>query len=258
VGLSRLKTPLLIISLILLCDQALKFYVKLNFSFNYSEPIIENFFYLHFTENPGMAFGWKLPFFTTDESNKLFLSLFRVIAVTAIGWYLVGLIKTKAPKGLVISISLIFAGALGNIIDSAFYGMIFSQSFQHSGVTAELFPAGGGYAGFLMGKVVDMLYFPMFEGHWPTWMPFFGVDHNECASQACSGRFIFFRPIFNIADTSISVGVGMILVFSKKYFKQDVVSEEKGKQNPETELVETETDAVKTEDKPEQPAKQTI
>jgi signal peptidase II len=146
-----------------------------------------------------------LPRITAGEYGKLFLSLFRIVAVCGIGWYLTRLVKEKAHAVLIIGLALIFAGALGNIIDSVFYGMIFSSSeFQ----MAQLFPPGGGYSSFLHGKVVDMFYLPVFKGTWPEWFPFWGGDY-----------FIFFRPVFNIADTSISVGVGLIILFQGVIFK---------------------------------------
>jgi signal peptidase II len=165
--------------------------------------VLGNWFIIHFTENYGMAFGLELG----GSAGKFFLSLFRIIAVIGIGWYLRHLVQHKRHPGLITAFALIFAGAIGNIIDSAFYGMIFSESnFQLS----HLFPPGGGYAGFLQGRVVDMLYFPIIEGHFPSWFPIWA---NE--------EFIFFRPVFNIADSSITIGVLMILLFQKKYFYKE-------------------------------------
>lgn len=167
-----------------------------------SIPILGSWFNIHFIENPGMAFGLEFG----GDWGKLALSLFRIVAISLIGVFLYKLIKKNASSGLIISISLILAGAVGNIIDSAFYGMIFSEStyFQH----ATIFPEGGGYASFLHGKVVDMLYFPLFEGNFPDWLPIWGGEH-----------FLFFRPIFNIADSSISIGVFIILLNQKRFFK---------------------------------------
>ena len=161
-----------------------------------------DWFILHFTENEGMAFGMKFG----GDSGKMLLSIFRIIAVIAIGWYLVKITRRNEPTGLVLSIALIFAGALGNIIDSAFYGMIFSESTYHE--LARIFPAEGGYSSFLHGKVVDMLYFPVIRGFYPEWVPFFGGTD-----------FIFFRPVFNIADSSITVGVFILILFQKRFFK---------------------------------------
>jgi signal peptidase II len=140
--------------------------------------------------------------------GKLALSVFRIVAIIAIGFWLRNLIREKAATVAIVSISLIFAGALGNLIDSAFYGLLFSDSL---GRVAEFLPEGGGYAPFLQGSVVDMLYFPLIKGYLPDWVPFKGGDY-----------FIFFRPIFNIADTAISIGVGLLLVFQKKAFQEPV------------------------------------
>lgn len=160
-----------------------------------------DWFIIHFTENNGMAFGLEF----AGEYGKLALSLFRIFAIGGIGWYLNHLVKNKAHVVLISSIAFIFAGALGNIIDSTFYGVIFSSSeFQ----LASLFPAEGGYSSLLHGKVVDMFYFPILKGNFPDWVPFWGGDY-----------FIFFRPVFNIADASISVGVILILLFQGVIFK---------------------------------------
>lgn len=162
-----------------------------------------NWFIIHFTENEGMAFGMRFG----GEFGKLILSLFRIVAIIAIGWYLVKITARKENTGLIISMSLIFAGALGNIIDSAFYGVIFSESKFHE--VAELFPKEGGYSSFLHGKVVDMLYFPILKGNFPHWFPGWGGQD-----------FIFFRPVFNIADSAITTGVLILIFFQKKFFKK--------------------------------------
>jgi signal peptidase II len=195
-----MKTPLLIVFFVLLVDQAIKFYIKTHFFLGEEYHVAGNWFILHFTENNGMAFGMEF----AGRYGKLFLSIFRIGAVAAIGYYLYDLVKKNAPIGLLISISLILAGALGNIIDSSFYGLLFSDSNYE---VASFLPKGGGYAGFLHGRVVDMFYFPIIEGHFPSWFPIWGTE-----------EFIFFRPVFNFSDSSISVGVFLILLFQRKFF----------------------------------------
>lgn len=195
-----MKKALWIVAAVLLADQALKFWVKLNFRMG-EELHIADWFILHFTENPGMAFGLELG----GSYGKLALSLFRIVAVVGIFFWLRSLSKQKAPGVAIVSVSLILAGALGNIIDSAFYGVIFSESLHE---VATLFPEGGGYSSFLHGKVVDMFYFPLFKGYLPDWLPIWGGDY-----------FVFFRPIFNLADSSISVGVFLLLLFQRKAFQ---------------------------------------
>lgn len=164
--------------------------------------VLGDWFIIHFTENAGMAFGYELGL----SWGKLALSLFRIGAIIALVFYLAHLIKRKSPQGLIISISLIMAGAIGNMIDSAFYGMIFSESMFHE--TAVFLPEAGGYASFLHGKVVDMFYFPLFSFTWPQWFPWLGGQF-----------FTFFQPVFNIADSSITIGVALILLFQKRFFK---------------------------------------
>ena len=166
-------------------------------------------FLIHFIENPGMAYGIEFG----GEYGKLFLSVFRIIAVIGIGYGLHYMIRNKYNRGFILNVALIFAGAMGNIIDSAFYGMIFSESTFYE--KAVLFPSGGGYETFLHGKVVDMLYFPLIDGTFPTWFPLWGGED-----------FLFFRPVFNIADSAISVGVFLILIFQKRYFKEEHKEEE--------------------------------
>ena len=155
-----------------------------------------------------MAFGMEF----AGEWGKLFLSVFRIIAVTGIGWYLFSLPKQGVSKGLMASGALIFAGALGNIIDSAFYGVIFNDSYYQ---LATLMPAEGGYSTWLYGRVVDMLYFPLMEGFFPQWFPVWGGEH-----------FVFFRPVFNIADSAITCGVASILIFHRGFFKEEEESDE--------------------------------
>lgn len=155
---------------------------------------------IHFTENEGMAFGMVLG----GEYGKLFLTLFRILAVTFIGYYLYTLIRQAANSGLIISIALIFSGAMGNIIDSVFYGVIFEDSLYN---VSKIFPESGGYAPLLYGHVVDMFYFPMFKGYYPDWVPVIGGKY-----------FVFFRPVFNLADSAITVGVFSILIFQRGVF----------------------------------------
>jgi signal peptidase II len=197
-----LKRALLIIFLVLLIDQAFKIWIKTHMYLGQEFHVIGNWFLIHFTENNGMAFGLEFG----GTFGKLFLSIFRIALVIGIGWYLFRLIKTNAHNGLIVCFSLIFAGAIGNIIDSVFYGLIFSES--NEGI-AKLFPAGGGYAGLFHGRVVDMLYFPLMEGRFPQWLPHWGGQD-----------FLFFREVFNIADSSISIGVVSLLLFQRKFYKQ--------------------------------------
>ena len=194
----------LIVVAILIVDQAIKIWIKTHMMLGESYSIFGSWSYIHFTENYGMAFGIEF----WGKFGKILLSLFRVGAVVAIGFYIRHLIRTqKATNGAVIGLALIMAGALGNIIDSAFYGLIFNHSM---GQVAQLFPEGGGYASFLHGQVVDMFYFPLIEGHFPGWFPIWGgLD------------FVFFRPVFNFADAAISCGVIYILLFQRKLFAQD-------------------------------------
>lgn len=203
-----MRRPLLLILLVLVVDQTLKFWIKTNMYLGQEYHVAGNWFIIHFTENNGMAFGLEF----AGEYGKLFLSLFRIVAVCGIGWYLFKLVKESVHPLLITSMSLILAGAIGNIIDSAFYGMLFSSSDFR---LAEFLPAEGGYSSFLHGKVVDMFYFPIFSGFFPDWVPFWGGDY-----------FIFFRPVFNIADASISIGVGLILVFQSVIFKKPITESE--------------------------------
>jgi signal peptidase II len=194
------KIAILTILLVLLVDQIVKIWIKTHMVLG-EEYRITNWFIIHFTENNGMAFGFEFG----GSMGKVILSAFRIVAVGAIGWYLWKLVKDKAPTGLIISIALILAGALGNIVDSLFYGLIFDHSYYQ---VAHLFPENGGYAGFLHGRVVDMLYFPLIKTNFPAWIPIWGGQEFE-----------FFRPVFNLADSAITTGVAMILLFQRKYFK---------------------------------------
>ena len=193
-----MRKSLIVIFLVLLIDQISKFWIKTSMTIGESFPVLGDWFHIYFIENNGMAFGWEFG----AELGKIALGIFRIIAV-ALFFYLIYYLNKKNVKfGPLFGISLITAGALGNIIDGMFYGMIFSESTFTQ--VATLFPDGGGYAGFMQGKVVDMLYFPLFT--FPEWVPFFGGQ-------------IFFSPIFNIADSAITIGFLYLLIFQWNFLK---------------------------------------
>lgn len=193
-----MKKPLIVIFIVLLIDQISKFWVKLSMTIGESIPVFGDWFQIYFIENNGMAFGWEFG----AEFGKIALGVFRIVAVALFFYLLYYLSKKKIKFGPLFGISLITAGALGNIIDGMFYGMIFSESTFTQ--VATLFPDGGGYAGFMQGKVVDMLYFPLFT--FPEWMPLVGGQ-------------IFFSPIFNIADSAITIGFLYLLIFQWDFLK---------------------------------------
>ncbi len=195
------KKAVLFILIILVADQALKIWIKTHMTIGEEINLFGNWGRLHFIENNGMAFGMEMG----GKTGKLILSTFRIVAITAIGWFLNNLIRKKVNLALILTVSAILAGATGNLIDSAFYGLIFSESFVRPAI---LFPPSGGYSSFLMGKVVDMFYFPVIDTHWPDWSPFRPGE-----------PLIFFRPVFNIADSAITCGVLTILLFQKKLFR---------------------------------------
>lgn len=196
----RKKNIIILVVTLLVVDQIVKFWIKTHMTIDQSFTVFPEWFFIRFIENPGAAYGMQIG----GEYGKLALSLFRIAAISVGIWYVGKLVKRKTTTGVMLGVSLILAGAIGNVIDSAFYGMIFSESTFTT--TASFLPEAGGYAGFLHGKVVDMLYFPIIESVYPTWMPWVGGD-----------PFIFFSPIFNLADSYISVGVIYLLLFERKH-----------------------------------------
>ena len=199
--MSKKNIAAIVVFAILLIDQLVKIYIKTHF--NLGEEIhVFDWFIIHFTENNGMAFGWEFG----GKAGKYFLSIFRIVAVCAIGFYISTLAKRDTtPRGVIVGLSMIMAGALGNIIDCMFYGLIFEGSYYD---VAQFVPWGEGYSSFLQGHVVDMLWFPIIEGNYPEWL--FG------------GRsFLFFSPVFNIADSAITCGVIYMLIFQRDFFKEE-------------------------------------
>lgn len=211
--LKKYKIPLITVFSVLLIDQCIKLYIKANYPIGEVCRVFGDWFRITFTENPGMAFGLEFG----GSYGKMILSLFRVAAVIAGAFYIKKIVNDKEHKGFIICVSLILAGALGNILDSAFYGLIFDRGSILDPTTGAWEPYAGvaqfstsGYTGFLQGHVVDMFYFPIYQGTFPEWVPFWGGEYFE-----------FFSAIFNIADMAISFGVGIILVSQKRFFKKN-------------------------------------
>ena len=188
------RLVVLLVAALIVVDQVVKILVKTNMQIGEDIPLIGEWCRLHFIENEGFAFGMSMG----GATGKVVLTLLRLVASAAIAWLLVRLVKGGTRSSLVVSLALIFAGAVGNLVDSCFYGLIFNESYYS---VATLFPAEGGYAPLLQGKVVDMFYFPLFEFDWPTWMPLVGGNHFE-----------FFNAIFNVADSAITIGIVWLII----------------------------------------------
>lgn len=188
------RLVVLLVAALILVDQMVKILVKTNMQIGEDIPLIGEWCRLHFIENEGFAFGMSMG----GATGKVVLTLLRLVASVAIAWLLVRLVKGGTRSSLVVSLALIFAGAVGNLVDSCFYGLIFNESYYS---VATLFPAEGGYAPLLQGKVVDMFYFPLFEFDWPTWVPLVGGNHFE-----------FFNAIFNVADSAITIGIVWLMI----------------------------------------------
>jgi len=209
--LKKYKLPLITVFAVLFIDQCIKLYIKANYPIGEVCRIFGDWSRLTFTENPGMAFGLEFG----GSYGKMALSLFRILAVIAGAFYIKKIVNEGEHKGFIICVSLILAGALGNILDSAFYGLIFDKGSIFNPATGDWEPYAGvaqftthGYTGFLQGHVVDMFYFPIYQGRFPDWLPIWGGEYFE-----------FFSAIFNIADMAISIGVGIILISQKRFFK---------------------------------------
>lgn len=220
-----MKKSLIIVIAILLIDQIVKVWVKLNFTIGEEVDLIGDWCKLHFIENEGMAFGMSFG----GVAGKYVLTFLRIIASVIIGWYLLKLIKKGGNKLAVYSFTLIFAGAVGNIIDSMFYGLLFSESTFFS--ASQFLPEGGGYAPMFLGKVVDMFYFPIIDTTLPQWIPFFGGND-----------FRFFNAIFNISDVSITIGVVILLISLIFAKKEDEIDAEVVEDNAANELTEPKKD----------------
>ena len=201
------RLVVLLVAALIVVDQVVKILVKTNMQIGEDIPLIGEWCRLHFIENEGFAFGMSMG----GATGKVVLTLLRLVASAAIAWLLVRLVKGGTRSSLVVSLALIFAGAVGNLVDSCFYGLIFNESYYS---VATLFPAEGGYAPLLQGKVVDMFYFPLFEFDWPTWMPLVGGNHFE-----------FFNAIFNVADSAITIGIVWLMIdqffIAPKYKKSE-------------------------------------
>lgn len=205
----KLRSAFLIILIIIVVDQALKIWIKTTFPLGHVTDLLGfKWAQLYFIENKGMAWGWEWG----GEWGKIMLTLFRLAAVIFGTWYITKIVKDGYSRGFIVCAALIYAGALGNLIDSMFYGLIFEESTYTS--VARIFPPHG-YASFLHGKVVDMLYFPMVHTTFPNWIP--GIGGKD---------FEFFSPIFNIADASISIGVIALLLFQKRFVRKTHQTEE--------------------------------
>ncbi len=228
--MSKLQKSILIVVVVLLIDQVLKIWIKTHMTLGEEFNVIGSWFRIHFVENNGMAFGFEFG----GGYGKIFLSLFRIAAVFIIGWYILKLVKRNLPMGFIACVSMIFAGAIGNIIDSAFYGLIFNDSV---GKVSTLFSDEGGYATFLHGRVVDMFYFPLVSGIFPSWVPVWGGSDFE-----------FFRPVFNVADSSISIGIFSIILFYRKLFnklgEKEKIDSCKENKNDNEDLVKSEVEST--------------